>query len=68
MEQWVQTMAQEIASLPFIEGVVLGGSRAAGTAGADSDYDIGIYYRKEDFRLEELNWLAKNGMKSTGKI
>ena len=59
MEQWVQTMAQEIASLPFIEGVVLGGSRAAGTAGADSDYDIGIYYRKEDFRLEELNWLAK---------
>lgn len=31
-----------------IAGIVLGGSRARGTAKIDSDYDIGVYYSDED--------------------
>jgi predicted nucleotidyltransferase len=34
-----------LAPVPGIEAVALGGSRARGTATADSDYDIGLYYR-----------------------
>jgi hypothetical protein len=33
-----------LAEVPGVVGVVLGGSRARGTAGPSSDYDIGLYY------------------------
>ena len=33
-----------IASVPGITAIVLGGSRASGTNGPQSDYDIGLYY------------------------
>ena len=33
-----------LAEVPGIAGIVLGGSRARGTATAASDYDIGLYY------------------------
>lgn len=34
-----------LAGLPGMVAVVLGGSRARGTHGPDSDWDIGVYYR-----------------------
>src|SRR5262249_20301786 len=38
-------LVRAVAPVPGIEAVVLGGSRARGTATAGSDYDIGLYYR-----------------------
>ena len=37
-----------LAEVPGIVGVVLGGSRARGTASAASDYDIGLYYGPDE--------------------
>lgn len=37
-----------------IDAIVLGGSRATGTANKDSDIDIGIYYDKVSFNLSEF--------------
>ena len=55
-----QTEAGErLAALPGVQAVTLGGSRAAGTAGPDSDWDFAIYYRGDSFRpesLRELGW------------
>jgi predicted nucleotidyltransferase len=42
----VNTLASALAGLPGVLAVVLGGSRAAGTHRADSDWDLGIYYRQ----------------------
>src|SRR5687767_7884705 len=33
-----------LAPVPGVRAIALGGSRARGTAMADSDYDIGLYY------------------------
>ena len=38
----IQSVTEKLSSLPFIEGIVLGGSRARGTHTEDSDIDIGI--------------------------
>lgn len=38
-------MAARLAAVAGIVGVVLGGSRARGTADEDSDVDLGLYYR-----------------------
>lgn len=46
------------SSLPYIEGIVLGGSRARGTHTEDSDIDIGIYYNQESFDLTAINQIA----------
>ncbi len=55
-----QTEAGErLAALPGVQAVTLGGSRAAGTAGPDSDWDFAIYYRGDGFQpdsLRELGW------------
>src|SRR5918994_1034069 len=37
-----------LAAVPGVVGVVLGGSRARGTANAASDYDVGLYYGPDD--------------------
>ncbi|PJG53144.1 hypothetical protein CVM73_22540 [Bradyrhizobium forestalis] len=34
-----------LADVPGVQAVVLGGSRARGSAHAASDYDIGLYYK-----------------------
>ena len=44
--------------MPYIEGIVLGGSRARGTHTEDSDIDIGIYYNQESFDLTAINQIA----------
>ena len=54
----IQLVTDKLSSLPFIEGIVLGGSRARGTHTRDSDIDIGIYYNSELFDLAAINQLA----------
>jgi hypothetical protein len=49
-------LADRLASVPGVVGVVLGGSRARRTHAPDSDTDLGIYYRSplDTGRLGEL--------------
>ena len=57
-DPFLQKLTDALASLPFVEAVALGGSRARGTHRPDSDWDLGIYYRAgfdpEDLR--RLGW------------
>ena len=41
----ISKLADALATMPGAVAVVLGGSRAAGTASASSDWDLGVYYR-----------------------
>lgn len=48
-----------LCDCPSIAAVVLGGSRATGTATAHSDIDIGIYYRSGEMDFDALNEIAE---------
>jgi predicted nucleotidyltransferase len=52
----VAPLAGELARLPGVVAVVLGGSRATGTERPDSDWDLGLYYRGafDPARVREL--------------
>ena len=54
----IQSMTEKLSSLPYIEGIVLGGSRARGTHTEDSDIYIGIYYKSESFDITAINQIA----------
>jgi hypothetical protein len=41
----VEELVESLAVMPGTVAVVLGGSRAAGVSDADSDWDLGVYYR-----------------------
>jgi hypothetical protein len=41
----IAKLADTLATMPGAVAVVLGGSRAAGTASESSDWDLGVYYR-----------------------
>jgi predicted nucleotidyltransferase len=41
----VATLVEQVARVPGVNAVTLGGSRARGVARPDSDWDIGLYYR-----------------------
>ena len=41
----VPRLVEQVARMPRVIAVTLGGSRARGTARPDSDWDIGLYYR-----------------------
>jgi len=43
--EWLHTLVDELAALPGVEAVVLGGSHARGRARAGSDIDLGLLYR-----------------------
>ncbi|NLY10743.1 MAG: nucleotidyltransferase domain-containing protein [Firmicutes bacterium] len=58
VERILERVAEKLSSLPFIEGIVLGGSRARGTHSEDSDIDIGIYYDQQNFNLDTINQIA----------
>lgn len=51
----IQIVTEKLSSLSWIEGVLLGGSRARGTHTEDSNIDIGIYYNSESFDLTAIN-------------
>lgn len=42
---FLDTAADRLAALPTVRAVALGGSRAQGTHGPDSDWDLAVYYR-----------------------
>jgi predicted nucleotidyltransferase len=44
-DDFVRDFAQRAAQIAGVEAVTLGGSRAQGTHGPESDYDFAIYYR-----------------------
>ena len=52
----IQSVTEKLSSLPYIEGIVLGGSRARGTHTEDSDIDIGIYYKSESFDITSVKY------------
>lgn len=45
-QQIVNAMVDALVDVPGIVAIVLGGSHARGTARADSDVDLGLYYRE----------------------
>ncbi|MGW0820537.1 nucleotidyltransferase domain-containing protein [Streptomyces sp. NPDC002845] len=51
-------VADRLAALPTVRAVALGGSRAEGTHGPDSDWDLAIYYRGafDPADLRALGW------------
>ncbi|MEK3731569.1 MULTISPECIES: nucleotidyltransferase domain-containing protein [unclassified Paenibacillus] len=55
----IQQVTKELADIPGIVGIVLGGSRARGTSHEHSDIDIGIYYDESaGFDLQQVNIAA----------
>ncbi|TYO92323.1 nucleotidyltransferase domain-containing protein [Desulfallas thermosapovorans] len=54
----IKSIAEKLSSLPYIEGIVLGGSRARGIHTENSDIDIGIYYDLELFDINAINQFA----------
>lgn len=51
-------VAERLATVPTVEAVTLGGSRAYGTPGPQTDWDFGIYYRRElnIDHISDLGW------------
>ena len=54
-------LADELAAMPGVEAVVLGGSRAQGRERPDSDWDLGVYYSPGDFSVEPIRALGLPG-------
>jgi len=57
-EAFIVYVGERLGSLPHVEAVTLGGSRAEGTNRPDSDWDFSLYYRG-DFdpqSLRDLGW------------
>jgi predicted nucleotidyltransferase len=57
-EARLSAVAHRLTTVPGVVGVVLGGSRARGTHTAESDYDLGLYYRGR-LDTERLGALAR---------
>ena len=57
-EAFLARVADALDALPRVEAVTLGGSRAQGTHGPDSDWDMAVYYRGafEPAALRALGW------------
>ncbi|AQS70120.1 nucleotidyltransferase domain-containing protein [Streptomyces pactum] len=57
-QAFLDTTADRLATLPNVRAVTLGGSRAQGTHGPDSDWDLAIYYRGafDPDGLRALGW------------
>lgn len=52
-------LAERVAEVPGVVGIVLGGSRARGSHAPDSDTDVGLYYRRP-LDVDRLDRLAKS--------
>ncbi|MFI5717250.1 nucleotidyltransferase domain-containing protein [Nocardia sp. NPDC051750] len=57
-EDFVAYIADRLAALPGVAAVSLGGSRAQGTHGPDSDWDFALYYRDrfDPASLRAIGW------------
>ncbi|MFF0202881.1 nucleotidyltransferase domain-containing protein [Streptomyces sp. NPDC005017] len=55
---FLDTTADRLTALPTVQAVALGGSRAQGTHGPDSDWDLAVYYRGafDPADLRALGW------------
>ncbi|MDN0194897.1 nucleotidyltransferase domain-containing protein [Streptomyces sp. S.PNR 29] len=55
---FLDTTADRLAALPTVRAVALGGSRAQGTHGPGSDWDLAVYYRGpfDPADLRALGW------------
>ncbi|MCD9874008.1 nucleotidyltransferase domain-containing protein [Streptomyces sp. NR30] len=55
---FLDTVADRLATLPTVQAVALGGSRAQGTHRPDSDWDLAVYYRGlfDPADLRALGW------------
>ncbi|WP_372492089.1 nucleotidyltransferase domain-containing protein [Kineosporia corallincola] len=60
MDEVIEEAADRLATLPGVEAVTLGGSRAQGTARPDSDWDLGVYYQ-DGFDPRHINDLGYEG-------
>ncbi|MFG3051044.1 nucleotidyltransferase domain-containing protein [Kitasatospora sp. NPDC048239] len=58
-------MAERLAGVPGVVGVMLGGSRARGEHRPESDWDLGVYYRGP-LDLDALRALAGPGVEVAG--
>ena len=58
MKDILEKITRELKKCKGVEGVVLGGSRATGTATETSDIDIGIYYKHDKIDYKQLNEAA----------
>src|ERR1700742_1123507 len=58
---FLDLVAGELAALPGVEAVTLGGSRAEGTHRPDSDWDFSIYYRGrfDPQALRDIGWTGE---------
>lgn len=59
--EFVAGVADRLAALPNVRAVTLGGSRAAGTHGPDSDWDFALYYRDrfDPADLRAVGWAGE---------
>ena len=61
IETILSRVTARVARVAGIEAIVLGGSRARGTADAHSDIDLGLYYNsRQPFRLIDLERAARS--------
>ncbi|MFF7991481.1 nucleotidyltransferase domain-containing protein [Kitasatospora xanthocidica] len=65
MRTVIEKMAGQLAAVPGVVGVMLGGSRARGEHRPGSDWDLGVYYRGE-LDLDGLREAAGPGVEVTG--
>ncbi len=56
----IDTLVHALSAIPTMQGIVLGGSLARGTAKPDSDVDLGLYYfQDKPFAIEDVQRVAK---------
>lgn len=58
METTIRKIADHLCNCSWIEGIVLGGSRATNMSTENSDIDIGIYYHSAEMDIAEINRIA----------
>ncbi|MGW4510779.1 nucleotidyltransferase domain-containing protein [Streptomyces sp. NPDC004393] len=60
-ETFLDGVADRLAALPAVRAVALGGSRAQGLHGPDSDWDLAVYYRGPGFDPADLRAIGWPG-------
>jgi hypothetical protein len=66
-EDQLRRLSQRLVAIPGVAGVMLGGSRARGDHAADSDVDLGLYYRPP-LDIAGLGELAREVAGSQAKV